>query len=61
MFKSLGLLPRDDVVCATGLSLQAGYVGQTSGKVEALMRQAKGEGVVFGCVCVVFFLLRLHY
>jgi hypothetical protein len=46
LFKKAGVLPRDHVVERSADDLQAGYVGQTAGLVDALLKEALG-GVLF--------------
>ena len=44
--KNLELLPRGEVVCVTGQSLQGQYVGSTGPLVTEAMKKAKG-GILF--------------
>ena len=44
--KNLELLPKNDVVCVTGQSLQGSYVGSTGPLVTEVMKKAKG-GILF--------------
>jgi SpoVK/Ycf46/Vps4 family AAA+-type ATPase len=46
VMKNLELLPRADVVCVTGQSLQGQFVGSTGPLVTEAMKKAKG-GILF--------------